>query len=378
MGGVERFTECLWGRMASRGWDVTVITCNTDQAPHAEDVSGINVRRLPSWDVLSGRVPIPRPSILGLRVLLEVCTRPPGLVVSNTRFFPTSIIATVLAKLLRRPRMHIEHGSDFIKLDRPQLDAIIRGVDRLAGLWVLRTADACFGVSQAVADFACTLGARRCGVLYNGIDLTAPPEDGSPLRERLGVGPDELLVVYVGRLIEAKGVRDLLAARSLFGSDSRLHLAFAGAGPLAQELEALAARSPRLHMLGRLTQEEVRTLLAASDILCHPSAYPEGLPTVVLEGAAAGVAMVATPMGGTEEVVISGVTGLIVPASSPVALLDAIETLANDGTLRRTLASEARRRAETVFDWDLIAGVCEGEVTRLVCCGSADRADEPD
>lgn len=370
MGGVERYTECLWSRLAARGWQVLIVTCNTDSAPSEEIVAGMQIHRLPSSSLLERRVPLPHPSTDLRRLWRRLCSHPADVVVSNTRFFPISQLAAALSMVTGSPRLHIEHGSSFVTLGRPLVDVATHVYDRFIGSWVIQTADRCCGVSRAAATFASDLGGRDCGVLYNGVDPSQRP-DGPGFRSQLGLRSNAVLVAYVGRLIEAKGIRDLLAAHRLI--DPPIHLAIAGAGPLAEELQELSGTSEYIHFLGRLTSHEVETLLRDADILCHPSAYPEGLPTVLLEGAAAGAALVATPMGGTEELVTSGVSGLLVPPADPEALSEAIKAVAHDRELRERLTRGARLRVDETFSWDRVAASCETTLVQMMATHPKDR-----
>jgi glycosyltransferase involved in cell wall biosynthesis len=341
--------------MARRGWHVTVVTANTDGVDPFEAVDGIRVLRLPAWGLLGDRVPVPIPSSMLRALLRGLVADPPDVYVSNTRFFPTSVLAAALAWLTRRPLLHVDHGSAFITLGRKNVDRITRFYDKVLGGWVLGQADVRCGVSQAVCDFLRAFGVHDAKVLYNGVDTDGWDCVCADYRQLLQLGPNDVLVAYVGRLIEEKGVSDMLEAFRHCERNPHLHLAVAGAGPLTPVLENAAQHSKRIHMLGRLTPSEVHDLLIACDILAHPSKYPEGLPTVLLEGAAAGAAIVATPMGGTAELITDGANGLIVKSEEPKALGLALWTLAADDELRRRLGESARQTVAARFDWEIIS-----------------------
>jgi len=181
--------------------------------------------------------------------------------------------------------------------DRPVIDSVTRTYDLLVGGWVLRQATVRCGVSQAVCDFLRVFGVLDGRVLYNGIETGEWNSTDIDYRRLLDLSSGDVLVSYVGRLIEAKGALDMLTVSRRLPRESGIHVAFAGSGPLASSLEIGRQESSHLHFLGRLSAAEVHDLLMASNILVHPSAYPEGLPTVLLEGAAAKAALVATPMG---------------------------------------------------------------------------------
>ena len=369
VGGVERFTEALWSRLGRRGWEVLIVTANTNGAAPVSASRGLRVLRVPAWQVLEGRVPLPKPSRQLFALFRGMVAAPPDVVVSNTRFFPTSAMAAVLARRVRRPLLHIEHGSAPVTLGRPVLDRLTNACDRVAGSWVLHRADRCLGVSKAVADFLrASFAIAGVGILSNGVETSGWEHASSDYRQLLGVRTGDVLIVYVGRLIEAKGVFDLLEAFARLddGPGRRLHLAMAGDGPLAAEVVRCARSDERIAPLGPLGETHVHDLLLAADVVVHPSAYPEGLPTVLLEAAAAGVAVIATAAGGTTELVRHGETGLVVPAHDPERLRRALELLASDSALRQRLVASARLAVREHFAWPRIADTLEWELISLL------------
>ena len=374
MGGVERYTQSLWGRMADRGWEVLVVTADVaGPAPEAGPApaagpAGLGVAVLPAWRLVDGRVPVPAPSRRAAELWRGLCAAPPDVVVSNTRFFPTSWLAAALALRTRRPLLHIEHGSAPVALGRAGVDALTGVVDRVAGGWVLRRAARCAGVSGAVADYLrAERGVCDAAVLSNGVETDGWESAATDYRALLGLGPADLLVVHAGRLIAAKGVRETLAAfAGLRGAaGTRMRLAVAGDGPLAAEVRQ-AAGGGRVTALGPLGRASMHDLLVAADVVVHPSAYPEGLPSILLEAAAAGAAIVASPAGGTTDLVRHGETGLLVPPGDPRGLAEALELLASDDALRERLAAAARRLVCERFDWRVVADALERELVALV------------
>jgi glycosyltransferase involved in cell wall biosynthesis len=117
--------------------------------------------------------------------------------------------------------------------------------------------------------------------------------------------------------------------------------------------------------LGQVAPAQVLRLLSAADLFVHPSCCAEGLPSAILEAAAAGVAIVATPQGGTVEVVASPEHGLLVPRGDPAALAAAMGRLVDDPALRSRLGARARQRVAERFSWDRIAGLAEQELLAL-------------
>lgn len=219
-----------------------------------------------------------------------------------------------------------------------QLRALARGVARY------------LAVSREIAaELVERLGwpATKVKVVHNAVDVErfdvpAPPG----LRERLGAGPGLPLILTLGRLDEQKGYPVLLEAAARL-PDARL--AVAGEGPERGALEDLAGRlgiADRVRFLGHRT--DVPELLAAADLFALPSLY-EGSSLAVLEAMAARRAVVSSSIGGTEELIDDGESGLLVPAGDAPALADALGRLLADPGLRETLAGRARERVEAEF-----------------------------
>lgn len=181
----------------------------------------------------------------------------------------------------------------------------------------------------------------RIRAIPNGCDATIfHPRDRNKARAALGIDADAELVVYVGRLVPEKGLRELLGAMATLAPQRpKLQLALVGEGPMRAELDAKVAADPtlRVHLPGAQGPHEVARWMAASDLVTLPS-YSEGHPNVLVEALACGRPVVATPVGGIPEVVDAD-CGLLVAARDPVALAaglrDALERQWDDGALSR-------------------------------------------
>jgi glycosyltransferase involved in cell wall biosynthesis len=96
------------------------------------------------------------------------------------------------------------------------------------------------------------------------------------------------------------------------------------------------------------------SVFAEADIVAFPSYYAEGVPKVLLEAAASGLAIVTTDWPGCRDVVQDGVNGLLVPVRDPEALANAIATLAKDPELRRSMGRAAREKAVAQYSVDAV------------------------
>lgn len=279
-----------------------------------------------------------------------------------------------LADLLRRRSFDLVHANSLAmgRLSGPV--AVAAGVPSLSHLRDIVRLSA-----QAIADLNCHsrllavsdatrrwhvgqgLDAEKTHVQYNGVDLERfrpRPKSGQLLRE-LGLSPQSLLLGTIGQICLRKG-HDVLvqAACRLAERWPQAHYVLVGERwsqkDESREFEAALRRASegllagRVHLLG--PRDDVDRLLAELDLVVHP-ARQEPLGRVLLESAAAGVAVVATDVGGTPEIFpIGSDTALLVPPGDPDALAAAIDRLLGDPALRSQLGLAARRRSEQTFD----------------------------
>jgi glycosyltransferase involved in cell wall biosynthesis len=194
----------------------------------------------------------------------------------------------------------------------------------------------------------------HAALLGNGIDLerfTAPtPEVRELARRRLGIGPGHVAVGYVGRLVDAKGVPELVEAVYSLGVPFRLVLV--GHHDPTDAASVDPALLDRVRADGGLVlghRDHLEDLYPAFDMLVLPS-HREGAPRALMEAAACGLPVVATDVPGCRDIVERDQTGLLVPAVDPASLAEAIGLLGRDPDLRAELAASARLKAERQFD----------------------------
>lgn len=181
------------------------------------------------------------------------------------------------------------------------------------------------------------LPAERIAVIPNATLPPAAPGN-EDVRRSMGIGPDQPLAVYAGRLVEGKGLATLLDALAALPD---MAAAIVGEGPLAQVLrEQAGPLGERIWFAGR--RSSVGDFYAAADLVVLPSRQ-EALPMTLIEAASWGKPVVTTRTGGIPEVVIHGETGLLVPYDDPGALSTALALL-NDPALRERFGRAARER----------------------------------
>ncbi len=315
-GAVEEYVAALVRGLRERGQDVALLyPDDAVLAPFAElgaaggtfdlDATGLTRR-------LRGELRRLRPAI-----------------VHATDVFPQAQVAARLAGVRRLLVTH--HTPELPRRDNLAGRAWQK-VGWLAGPEVVYTSE-----TDRVSD-----GRRlRTHVVPLGIEL-----------ERFAAGRrvlDGRIVGNVARLAEQKGHRDLIAAAPrVLERHPDVRFVVAGDGELREELETLAAPlGDRFEFLGE--RRDVPDLLASFDVFAFPSHF-EGLCLAVIEAQAAGVPVVATPVGGIRETVVDGETGFLVPVGDREALADRISWCLDHTDEVRRVAAEARRRVVSRFD----------------------------
>jgi sugar transferase (PEP-CTERM/EpsH1 system associated) len=280
-----------------------------------------------------------------------------------------------LTRLLRRERPDIVHTHGWGTLVEGLVASRLAGVPvvvhgehgtlqlKRRQRWVQRASWSCanqvLSVSTRLAEHMATevgYAPGRIRTVRNGVDLSRF-QAGRRREARLALGlPAEAVIVgTVGRLVPVKDQATLLEAVALLrGEGTQVAALLAGDGPLSgrlrQQAEALGI-SADVHLLGH--RPDVELVLAALDVFVLPS-LSEGLSNTILEAMATGLPVVATRVGGADELVIDGVTGILVPPGAPVQLAAALAGILRDPAQRDRMGHAARRRAESEFSLPVV------------------------
>jgi len=358
VGGYERVVFELSRRLVQRGYQIDVLTCNTEKAKPYEELNGIGIHRLPCWNALNGVYPIPKPCPTTFKILRRLLRKHYDVVNTQTRFFVTSFLGLIFAKLKKAPLVHTEHGTKHSVVPNKVVDLISRAYDHTIGTLILKSASRNIGISEAVCQFLKHLGAANIQLVHNGIDTTVfRRQEDTNYRQKLCLGDDAIVITFVGRLIYAKAVQDLIAVfPRIKEAAPNARLLIVGDGPYRATLENLAHQAAcgrDILFLGQKNQAELVYILSATDIFVNPS-YSEGLPTSVMEAASVGVAVIATDVGGTGEIVRNYETGMVVKAGDIGQLEQKLRELVTNAELRKRLGANARMFVEQEFGWDKI------------------------
>ncbi len=295
-----------------------------------------------------------------------------GVTVLNVRGKLDIAALARLVKLLRREKIDLLHTHLFHADLVGRIAARIAGVANL--IHTVHAAEACFRpwqyawarmtanwcdriicVSQAVRDHHARrthLPPWRYEVIYNGIDADAyppNPQRREELRRQWGVGDDEILIAFVGRLDYQKNLPMLLdVVGRLRRVRDDIHLVVAGDGPDAPVLERFLHENASGWVIRLGQTDDVPGVLAASDIFVQPS-RGEGFGLAAAEAMAAGLPVIATKVSGLTELIEDGAGGLLIDSEDIDALAAAINQLADNCDERIRLGSAGQKRVRERF-----------------------------
>ncbi|MDB5870403.1 MAG: glycosyltransferase family 1 protein [Polaromonas sp.] len=213
--------------------------------------------------------------------------------------------------------------------------------------WVFSLPASCLVLGSSAQNFVTgelRVPGDRVEVIINGV-----PE---PSHARRAAGETVVQrVLFLGNLSERKGISDLLQALALPGFDAcRLEVTVAGGGDVA----AYQAKARQLGLDGLVRfagwcdQQQAASLMAQADLLVLPS-YDEGLPLVILEALANGVAVVCSPVGEIPSVLSDGVTACFVQPGDAAGIAAGMQRVLQDPALRQTLERNGRALYEQRF-----------------------------
>lgn len=358
VGGVETFTANLSHQLVLGGERVCVVTSARDDAPEVEtQEDGVRIVRLPSIQLMGGRLPLSRHGSRERSLLSAASGLGVDRVLVNTRFYGTSVTGLRFAREHDLPAVLLDHGSAWLTFGRGTVpDAAAHAWERHMTARDASLGATFAGISERSAAWLATFGIKTSLVIPNAIDGAAfrGESSGRDFRFELGIPEDKTLVAFVGRLAPEKGPERLLAAMGQLGE--KYACVLAGEGALRPQLERdLPANA---HLVGNLGHADLSALLSQADVFCLPT-RSEGFCTSLLEAGAWGVPCVVPDVGGAREVLCHGgnTFGCITPDREPATMAEGIRQVLASWTSGRS--QELQAHVERDLSWAKTAQALE-------------------
>ena len=358
VGGAERQAQELSKRLAAKGISVIILTRRLAGTKKSKVMDQLPIHRT---FALNMTAPGRGVAFLLSSFLFLFRNRSTYDIIHVHTLNSPSLVAG-LAKWLLRKKVIVKAtrtgaGSVLRKLTRSwsgrtRLSFLKRSVD----VWVAISSE----TQQELVDFG--LSPEKVVNIPNGVDTDhispLSGEDRAQLRANAILPVDAPVGIFVGRLIPRKRVDLLLEAWKDVGADHpNAHLLIAGSGEEANRLQQMTVDHAIDHLvsfLGQLQPQEVVKYLQLSDVFILPS-ESEGLSNALLEAMSAGLAPIATRIGGNTDVINDGDNGLLFEVGDRAGLIEALARCFGDETLRKRMGSRARTTIEDKFSLDAIA-----------------------
>ncbi len=290
----------------------------------------------------------------------------------HSNFWMSGWVAAELKRTLDIPAVHIFHAmgktkqrhqgaADTSPSDRIAVEhAVIREVDRLIAQCPSER-------NELMNDYGAEDSKVR--IIPSAVNIQRySPVPRTEARQRIGLHTDDPVVVYVGRMLPRKDVRNVVRAVGLLARQTDLPVKLLLVGGESAEpdpaitpeigvLQQLATElgiAERVHFVGKRQPDDLRNYYSAGDVVVTTPWYePFGLTP--LEGMACGRPVIGSAVGGITFTIADGETGLLVPPRDPQALADALRRLLTDTALRLRMGHAARERVEREFTWQAVA-----------------------
>lgn len=365
-------------------FDVTVLSPRTLGSKRQEDMAGLRVIRFPyffqRWEKLAMHgggilnklkshplyyLMIPFFLLGQLRAVIVLLRSEQFDLIHAHWLIPQGLIAALSLLITRQkiPLLCTSHGGDLYALRGKILERLKRWImDKSAALTVVSKA-----MKKTVVDMS--VDPAKVEVIPMGVDLKGLFTPDPRVQRKT----DELL--FVGRLVEKKGVHFLLEAMSaVLKKHPSVRLILAGSGPMEQELRQQAGRlhlSERVDFLGMVAQTQLPALYQRATLAIFPfvvakSGDQEGFGLVQVEAMGCECPVIAGDLPAIHDIIAHEENGLIFPSGNAEALADAIIKLLDKSELRARLAGEGRKRVVQKFDWEIVAGKYAGRYNNLI------------
>jgi glycosyltransferase involved in cell wall biosynthesis len=235
---------------------------------------------------------------------------------------------------------------------------------------IFTKADTITAISKYLADWAREMGATSpATVVPNGVDLSRfknhesriTNEEREKIRGGLGYGKDDTVLVTTSRLVEKNAVGDVVEALQYLPENVKFLII--GTGALEENLKLKTKNfklEERVKFAGFISHEKLPPFLWASDIFIRPS-LSEGMGNSFIEAMAAGLPVIATPVGGIPDFLKDGETGLFCEVRNPKSIAQKVEKLLKDFESRDYIVHTAQKMVTEKYDWYFVSEQMKNE-----------------
>ena len=274
-----------------------------------------------------------------------------------------SVLGRIAAKLAKVPIViYTAHGFYFHENMSKLKYRLFLNIEKFMGRYFT---DYIF--TQSIEDFETAIKYKfknkdKILAIGNGVDVknrfnprNINKEVKQSLYKKLNIHEDNIVVTFIGRLVDEKGIMDLLKSYQYISKKVKFIIVgdkFQGDRDTSINYEIdKYKKNENIKFVGRISN--VEDILSITDIFCLPS-YREGMPRSIIEAMSMKCAIVATNIRGSREEVVDGETGFLVNLKSPSEIAEKIDILSSNSNLLESMKQKSRERALSLYDEEIV------------------------
>jgi len=328
------------------GVNTTVLTFKPKNISLSEIRDKLPIRRINALVLNSIEYPLYDPTILYYmnNIIKEYDI---NVINSHTRFFTSSFFAALYKKLNKNILLiHTEHGAGPLVHKNKYVSSICNFYDSTFGKWTIKSADIPIAIGPSSMNYMKKLGCKNeIEVIPNSINCTEFENLSKLVPKNQN---EQIIITYIGRLVESKGVLDLIKVFSEIENDYDVKLWIVGNGPDELKYRELvqSLQTKNIEFLG--FRMDIANILSMTNVFVNPSHY-DSVPTTILEAGCLGIRVVATNVGDIPYIVGNDYPYLY-DVGSLTSLKNHLIQIIEESDFR---ADNLKRRIHRKFNWDI-------------------------
>lgn len=380
VGGISRVVHDLSHKLVKDGQDVTVVTYRDGDTPYFEDDDGVKVHRVDNFMIAPNNF-IDWVMQLNFNMIAktgEIIAKEGKFDVIHAHDWLTAYAAKTLKTSFDIPMICTIHATESGRNSGIRTD-MQKYINDTEWLLTYEASEVIVNSNYMKSEIQRLFGLpfEKINVVPNGVNLNNFNNvyRDYDFRRRFAMD-NEKIVLFMGRLVYEKGIQHLISAMpKILDHYHDVKLVIAGKGGMLDELKAQANNlgiSQKVYFAGYLNSKDVQKMYRCADISVFPSTY-EPFGIVALEAMLAGVPVVVSDIGGLNEIVEHGVTGMKSYAGNPNSIADSILTLLFDHKLCDQVVKNAKAKVKAEYNWSKITSDTFFTYQKAICESVAER-----
>ena len=380
VGGIARVVHDLSKRLIKDGHDVTVVTYRDGDTPYFENDKGVKVYRVDNYMIRPNNF-IDWIMQLNFNMLAkssEIIEKEGKFDVIHAHDWLVANAAKALKHAYDIPLVSTIHATESGRNSGIH-DDTQRYINDTEWMLTYESTEVIVNSNFMKGHIQGLFGLpfEKINVIPNGINLTNFNGIERDYEFRRQYASDnEKIILYMGRLVYEKGIQHLISAMpKILNGYNDAKLIIAGKGGMTDELKAQAEAlgiSNKVYFTGYLNAKQVQKMYKCADVAVFPSTY-EPFGIVALEAMLAGVPTVVSDVGGLDEIVEHGVTGMKSYAGNSNSIADSILALLYDHQLAAKVSKNAKANVKELYNWNKIAQDTHFTYQKAICQTMAER-----